>query len=133
RVIDPRNAFLMTSMLQDVARIGTAASARQLGRFDLAGKTGTTNNQIDAWFAGYNPGHVAIAWMGYDQPRSLGGRETGGRAALPMWIDYMAVALKGVPDDPYPIPDGISSIKVDPVTGVRVTEEEGGMYEYFYN
>ena len=133
RVIDPRNAFIMTSMLQDVARIGTAASARQLGRFDLAGKTGTTNNQIDAWFAGYNPGQVAIAWMGYDQPRSLGGRETGGRAALPMWIDYMSVALKGVPDEPYPVPDGISSIKVDPVTGVRVAEEEGGLYEYFYN
>lgn len=133
RVIDARNAFLMTSMMQDVARIGTAAKAKQLGRYDLAGKTGTTNNQVDAWFAGYNPGQVAIAWMGYDQPRSLGGQETGGRAALPMWIDYMAVALKGMPDEPYPLPDGISSIKIDRTTGARALEGEDGVYEYFYN
>src|SRR5690606_21767134 len=79
RVIDSRNAFIMTSLLQDVARIGTAARARELGRSDLAGKTGTTNNHVDAWFAGYNPDQVAIAWMGYDQPRSLGRSETGGR------------------------------------------------------
>lgn len=132
RVIDARNAFLMTSMLQDVARIGTAARASELGRYDLAGKTGTTNNQVDAWFAGYNPGQVAIAWMGYDQPRSLGANETGGRAALPIWIDYMAVALKEMPDEPYPVPDGISSIKIDRITGVRAYEDEDGIYEYFY-
>lgn len=132
RVIDGRNAFLMTSLLQDVARIGTAARARELGRSDLAGKTGTTNNHVDAWFAGYNPEHVAVAWMGYDQPRSLGSQETGGRAALPIWIDYMAVALKDVPDKPLKAPEGVVSIKIDPLTGTRAREDEGGIYEYFY-
>ena len=132
QVIDPRNAFIMNSLLQDVARIGTAASARKLGRSDLAGKTGTTNNHVDAWFAGYNPRHVAIAWMGFDQPKSLGGTETGGRAALPIWIDYMAVALKGMPDEPYKAPEGVVSIKIDPLTGTRAEEGESGLYEYFY-
>lgn len=132
RVIDARNAFLMTSMMQDVARIGTAAKARELGRYDLAGKTGTTNNQVDAWFAGYNPKHVAVAWIGFDQPRTLGGNETGGHAALPIWINYMATALKGMPDVPYTVPDGVSSIKIDPLTGVRAADDEGGLYEYFY-
>lgn len=132
RVIDPRNAFLMTSMMQDVARIGTAAKARELGRYDLAGKTGTTNNHMDAWFAGYNPSQVAVAWIGFDQPRTLGGRETGGAAALPMWISYMSRALQGVPDEAYPVPDGIASIKINPATGEQATEYQGGMYEYFY-
>lgn len=132
RVIDGRNAFLMTSLLQDVARIGTAARARELGRSDLAGKTGTTNNHVDAWFAGYNPKQVAVAWMGYDQPRSLGSQETGGRAALPIWIDYMKVALKDVPDEPYKAPEGVVSIKIDPLTGTRAPEDESGVYEYFY-
>ncbi len=133
QVIDPRNAFIMTSMMQDVARIGTAAKARELGRYDLAGKTGTTNNQMDAWFAGYNPTQVAIAWIGFDQPRSLGGQETGGHAALPMWIRYMSEALHGTPDQPYPVPDGISSIKINPATGQRVSDSDGGLYEYFYS
>ena len=133
RVIDARNVFLMTSMMQDVARIGTAAKARQLGRSDLAGKTGTTNNQIDAWFAGFNPKQVAIAWIGFDQPRTLGGKETGAQAALPIWIDYMASALKGMPDVPYAVPDGINQIKINPVTGRRASDDEGGIYEYFYN
>lgn len=132
QVIDSRNAFLMTSMMQDVARIGTAAKARELGRYDLAGKTGTTNNHRDAWFAGYNPKQVAVAWIGFDQPRSLGGRETGGVAALPIWIQYMAGALRGVPDTPYPVPDGIVSVKINPQTGERATETEGGFYESFY-
>lgn len=133
RVIDGRNAFLMTSMMQDVARIGTAAKARQLGRYDLAGKTGTTNNQIDAWFAGFNPKQVAIAWIGFDQPKSLGSNETGGQAALPIWIRYMESALKGLPDLPYPVPEGVSSIKIDPLTGTRAGEDESGVYEYFYH
>lgn len=132
RVIDARNAFIMTSLLQDVARIGTAARARELGRSDLAGKTGTTNNHVDAWFAGYNPSQVAVAWMGYDQPRSLGRSETGGRAALPIWVDYMATALKDVPDEPYKKPEGIASIKIDPLTGTRAGADESGIYEYFY-
>lgn len=132
RVLDPRNVFLMTSMMQDVVRIGTAAKARELGRSDLAGKTGTTNNHMDAWFAGFNPAQVAVAWIGFDQPRPLGGRETGGTAALPMWISYMARALQGVADNPYHSPEGVVSIKINPVTGIHAKETEGGLYEYFY-
>jgi len=133
RVIDGRNAFIMTSMMQDVARIGTAAKARELGRYDLAGKTGTTNNLVDTWFAGYNPKQVAIVWMGFDKPRTLGRNETGGHAALPIWIDYMASALKGMPDVPYAVPEGVSSIKIDLATGTRANEDESGVYEYFYH
>ena len=84
RVIDPRNAWLMTNMMQDVVRYGTGARAGQLGRSDIAGKTGTTNDARDTWFAGYTPDLVAIAWMGYDQPRSLGRHETGAQSALPI-------------------------------------------------
>lgn len=133
RVLDARNAFIMTSMMQDVARIGTAARARQLGRSDLAGKTGTTNSQVDTWFAGYNPKQVAIVWMGYDKPQSLGKNETGGHAALPIWIDYMAVALKGLPDNPLAIPDGIVSVKINPGSGTRAADDASGIYEYFYD
>ncbi len=113
RVIDPRNAFLMDSMLRDVVRMGTATRARTLKRNDLAGKTGTTNDSIDAWFAGYNPRVAAVAWVGFDQPHKLGDRETGGGLALPIWIDYMATALKGVPEqDPQP-PQGVVRIDGD--------------------
>ena len=132
RVIDGRNAFLMSSMMQDVVRRGTAARANVLGRNDLAGKTGTTNDMLDAWFAGYNPTQVAVAWMGYDKPKSLGGNETGGRAALPIWINYMSTALKGVPDHPYIPPEGIAAIKINPETGMRVPDDQPGFYEYFY-
>lgn len=133
RVIDGRNAFLMTSMMQDVVQKGTAARVKQLGRQDLAGKTGTTNNQVDAWFAGYNPRQVAIAWIGYDQPRTLGFDETGGKAALPIWITYMATALKGMPDVPYSVPDGVMSVKINPYSGTLVGEDDDGVYEYFYH
>jgi penicillin-binding protein 1A len=132
RVVDARNVFIMVNIMQDVARIGTAAKAKELGRYDLAGKTGTTNNLVDAWFAGFNPKQVAIAWIGYDQPRTLGGQETGGHAALPMWIDYMGKVLKDVPDDPYPVPPGIVQEKIDPNTGLVVDEDASGIYEYFY-
>ena len=98
RAIDPRNAFLMDSMLRSVVRFGTATRAKSLKRGDLAGKTGTTNDSHDAWFAGYQPTVAAVAWVGFDQPRKLGDRETGGGLALPIWIDYMATALKGVPE-----------------------------------
>lgn len=133
RVIDGRNAFLMTSMMHDVVQRGTATKARQLGRQDLAGKTGTTNNQVDAWFAGYNPRQVAVAWIGFDQPRSLGRDETGGKAALPIWISYMATALKGMSDNPVKIPDGVMTVKINPDTGVLVGEDEDGINEYFYH
>ena len=132
RVIDERNAFLMTSMMRDVVQRGTAVKAKVLGRQDLAGKTGTTNDQIDAWFAGYNPKQVAVVWIGYDQPRTLGKDETGGKAALPIWIRYMATALQGKPDVPYIVPAGIVQVKINSYTGTHVYEDEPGLYEYFY-
>ena len=132
RVIDARNAFLMTSIMQDVTRIGTAAKARQLGRSDLAGKTGTTNNHLDTWFAGFNPNKVAVVWMGYDKPQSLGSTETGGSAALPIWIKYMSIALRGLPDNYLNPPDGVSSLRINLKTGSMATEDESGFYEYFY-
>ena len=97
RVISARNAFITGTMLQDVARAGTAARAQStLKRSDLYGKTGTTNDAVDAWFVGYQPTLVAAVWMGYDQPRNLGSRETGGGLSLPIWIDFMRTALSGV-------------------------------------
>ena len=111
RAIDARNAFLMDSMLRDVVRKGTAtAAARQLKRRDLAGKTGTTNDSHDTWFVGYAPGLAGAAWIGFDQPRKLGARETGGSLALPMWIDYMTVGLKSVPERPVSPPPGVVQI-----------------------
>jgi penicillin-binding protein 1A len=107
QAIDPRNAFIMTTLMRDVVRAGTATKAMALGRGDLAGKTGTTNDSYDAWFAGYNPSIVGVAWVGYDQPRSLGERETGGGVALPIWINYMRTALKGVPEKPLAPPKGV--------------------------
>lgn len=110
RVIDARNAFLMDSMLRDVVRTGTATRARVLKRGDLAGKTGTTNDSVDAWFAGYQPSLAAVAWVGFDQPRKLGDRETGGGLALPVWIDYMAKALEGVSEAAQKVPEGVVRI-----------------------
>ncbi|OON59835.1 penicillin-binding protein [Massilia sp. KIM] len=107
RVIDARNAFLVDSMLKDVVRFGTATKALSLKRSDIAGKTGTTNDSIDAWFAGYNPKLVGIAWIGYDQPKNLGNRETGGGLALPIWISYMSKALKGEPVEEREAPPGL--------------------------
>ena len=113
RVIDARNAFLMDSMMHDVVRYGTAARAMSLGRQDLAGKTGTTNDFVDAWFSGYQPTAVGIAWVGFDQPRKLGNSETGGVTSLPIWMGYMSQALKGVPESFMPVPDGIVTAKVN--------------------
>jgi penicillin-binding protein 1A len=110
RVLDERNVFIMDSLMKDVTRVGTAARAADLKRTDLAGKTGTTNDAVDAWFAGYNPALVAIAWVGYDQPKNLGPKETGGAAALPIWISYMRKALAGVPNIERPVPEGIVNV-----------------------
>ncbi|RZO84679.1 MAG: penicillin-binding protein 1A [Oceanococcus sp.] len=118
RVISEANAYVMTDMLRDVVQRGTARRARQLGRNDLAGKTGTTNDQIDAWFCGFNARHVAVSWVGFDDIKPLGSRETGSRAALPMWIDYMGVALDGVPSQVRPQPAGVVSARIDPDTGM---------------
>ncbi|MBY0264906.1 MAG: penicillin-binding protein 1A [Burkholderiales bacterium] len=130
RIIDARNAFIMSSLMRDVVRSGTATRALRLKRGDLAGKTGTTNEFVDAWFAGYQPTLVAIAWMGFDQPRTLGRNETGGSAALPIWIDYMATALKNVPEEPLTPPQGVIAMQINPDTGLRVSD--GGISEYFY-
>ncbi len=111
RVLDARNAFIMTSMMNDVTKYGTAARASALlKRGDLAGKTGTTNDHVDAWFAGFQATQVGIAWIGFDQPKKLGGQETGGVAALPIWISYMQRALKGVPETMLPMPEGIINV-----------------------
>ena len=132
RILDARNAFIMTTLLQDVIRRGTATAAMSLMRSDLAGKTGTTNDHRDAWFAGYNPTRVAVAWVGYDQPRPMGGGETGSVAALPIWMAYMGRVLRDVPDQPYTLPPGVITVKVDARTGVPVPEEAEGRLEYFY-
>jgi penicillin-binding protein 1A len=116
-VIDPRNAFLMTDMMADVIRRGTATRARVLNRNDLAGKTGTTNDRRDAWFCGFNADLVATAWVGFDQERSLGAREEGGRTALPMWVYFMREALRGEPERRLPAPAGIVTMRISPETG----------------
>lgn len=111
RVLDARNAFVMTSLLQEVTRSGTAARAQgTLKRPDVYGKTGTTNDSNDAWFAGWQKEVVGVVWMGYDQPRKLGDRETGGGLSLPVWIDYMGYALKGVPVAESAPPPGVVSV-----------------------
>ena len=131
RVIDPRNAFIMTSMMQDVIKRGTAIKARELKRNDLAGKTGTTSNFVDAWFCGFQKNLVTITWTGYDEPKSLGDNETGGRVALPIWIDYMEPVLKNVLMSEFKPPKGILMAKINSSTGLR--EPTGDMIEYFYN
>lgn len=114
RAIPARNAFVMNSLLQEVARSGTAAKAQQqLGRTDLFGKTGTTNDAIDTWFAGFQPTLAAVVWMGYDTPRKLGDNETGGGLSLPIWIAYMQTALKGVPVYDYQPPEHVVNIGGD--------------------
>ena len=114
RVITAQNAYLMTSMMRDVIRRGTGRKARVLGRNDIAGKTGTTNDQRDAWFAGFNPEVVTVAWVGFDDTHPLGNAETGGRAALPMWIDFMRAALQGLPDHSFEQPPGLVTVRIDP-------------------
>ncbi|POZ60737.1 penicillin-binding protein 1A [Chromobacterium alticapitis] len=123
QAIDPRNAFILRSMMGDVVRYGTGFRAMSLGRSDLSGKTGTTSDWKDAWFVGYNPNLVAATWVGFDQPRSLGRYGYGGTAALPIWINYMGNALKGQPEVDLPMPQGMV---VKPGAGQR------GGDEYYY-
>ncbi|MCW8824983.1 MAG: penicillin-binding transpeptidase domain-containing protein, partial [Gammaproteobacteria bacterium] len=117
RTISAQNIYLIRSIMQDVIKRGTGRRARALGRNDIAGKTGTTNDQRDAWFSGFNPDVVTTAWVGFDTPRSLGNRETGGHSALPMWIDYMKIALADYPDDPITVPPGIVTVRINSETG----------------
>ncbi len=124
RAIDARNAYLMDSMMHDVVRRGTAARAGAiLKRGDLAGKTGTTNDYIDAWFCGYQPTVVAIAWIGFDQPKRLGNGETGSSAALPMWISYMGKVLKDVPESQMEKPEGLVGISATDPAGKGPADE----------
>ena len=143
RAIDPRNAFIMNTMLRDVVRSGTGYMAGQrLGRSDLAGKTGTTNDSLDGWFAGYGRDVVGVAWMGYDKPRTLGGREFGSTLALPIWVDYMRVALRGKPEIENAVPPGLAQVdgdwtyeeyvNGDSVKSVDV-EEQKGFWEKLFN
>jgi len=131
RVLSAENVYLMTSMLQDVTRRGTAAAARVLERKDIAGKTGTTNEWRDAWFNGYTPDLVAVSWVGFDSMKPLGKGEVGGKAALPAWIAFMREALKDVPDTPLAMPAGVVATRVDPDTGLRVDGGEDGVFEVF--
>ena len=117
RAIPVQNAYMVRSFLRDVARRGTGRGTRVLGRDDLGGKTGTTDDQLDAWFSGFNSSLVATAWVGYDELKSLGARETGARAALPMWIDFMRTALKGTPEVWPELPPGMVTVRIDPETG----------------
>ncbi|MDB5842250.1 MAG: mrcA [Herminiimonas sp.] len=143
RVLDPRNAFIMDSMLRDVVRAGTGYLAGQkLARRDLAGKTGTTNDAMDGWFAGYGGDVVGVAWMGYDQPKSLGGREFGSTLALPIWVDYMREALRGKPEAQRPVPAGLVQVdgdwkyqeylQRDAVRSVDVEEERKGFWDRLF-
>ncbi|MEX2199042.1 MAG: PBP1A family penicillin-binding protein [Burkholderiales bacterium] len=131
RVIDTRNAFIMDSLMQDVARVGTAARAASLGRKDVAGKTGTTNEFIDAWFAGYLPSLVGVSWVGYDQPRTLGRNQTGGLVALPIWVGYMQKVQKAVPEMRRVIPDGVVTAETFDI-GTEMFGDAKHLPEYFY-
>jgi penicillin-binding protein 1A len=132
QAITPQNAWLMDSMMRDVIQRGTGQRARALGRSDLAGKTGTTNDQKDAWFCGYNPALVAVSWVGFDRLAPLGRGETGGRAALPMWMAFMGEALKGSPVINQRQPEGLVTVRIDPRTGLLARSgQSDGIFETF--
>jgi penicillin-binding protein 1A len=127
QVIDPRIAFVSAHVMQDVVESGTGRRVKSIGR-PVAGKTGTTDDMRDAWFIGFTPSLIAGVWVGFDQERSLGRQEQGGRAAAPIWLYFMEKALQGTPVETFPVPDGIVLIKVDPKSGVP---SRGGIYESF--
>jgi len=132
RVLEKENAYQMVSMMQDVIQRGTGTKAKALGRTDLAGKTGTTNKQHDAWFSGFNGDVVATTWVGFDQDRPLGKREVGGTAALPIWMEYMSIALKGKPANNLQAPESIVTMRIDPKTGLLVDQDSNqGITETF--
>jgi penicillin-binding protein 1A len=130
--MDVRTVYLMTSLMQDVILRGTGRRAAQINRADLAGKTGTTNGLMDAWFAGYTPDLVTVTWVGFDQMRSLGPGESGGATATPIWANYMEQALKNVPIQPVQPPPGVNALWISSETGRLTTPEDpAGRYEYF--
>jgi len=123
RVVDERNVYIMTSIMRDIIKYGTGRRAKVLNRGDIAGKTGTTNDQHDAWFSGFNGNTTTTAWVGFDNPRPLGDRESGARAALPMWIRYMRTALQNTPETPLIQPPGMVTVKIDPKTGLLANSQ----------
>jgi len=132
RAVSAQNIFIMRSMMRDVVRRGTARRARALERSDIAGKTGTTNDQKDAWFSGFNKDVVTTVWVGFDTPETMGRREYGGTAALPIWIDYMQEALKNSPVQNPQQPEGITTVKIDPETGKRASAgQTNAIFEIF--
>ena len=132
RVIPAENQFIIESFMKDVVKRGTGTKALSLNRQDLAGKTGTTNDQMDGWFNGYQRDVVTTVWVGFDTPQPMGRGEVGGRVALPIWIDYMAVALDGMPEYQRPIPAGLISARIDAETGQLLQPgTSGGLLEYF--
>jgi penicillin-binding protein 1A len=128
KIIDPRTAYIMTSMLQDVIKRGTGRRALALGRDDLAGKTGTTNESKDSWFSGYNADYITTVWTGFDQPESLGRNEYGGTVALPIWMTYMGAALKGKPSHTQAEPEGLLTLRIDPLSGRAATPDTPNAY-----
>jgi penicillin-binding protein 1A len=124
QTLEPRLNYLTTSILYDVIRLGTGRKALTLGRSDIAGKTGTTNDQRDAWFSGFNTDLVAISWVGFDQLKPLGNQETGSKAALPIWIDFMRTALAGKPEKMLPRPEGLVTVKINAETGEAATDQD---------
>ena len=132
RVVDAENIWILDSILKDVIKRGTGRRARALERGDLAGKTGTTNDQKDGWFSGYNGRVVATVWVGFDKEAPMGKRETGARAALPAWIDYMRVALRDTKETQVARPTGLITIRIDPDTGLHVgADHPGAIFESF--
>ena len=133
QAISPQNAFLIQDMMRDVVFRGTGRKALVLGRRDLSGKTGTSNDRRDAWFGGFNADLAAVVWVGYDDDRPLGPGEEGSRTALPVWIDFARIALKGVPDHKMPMPEGIVSVKIDKQTGCPARAGQlDVMFEVFF-
>jgi penicillin-binding protein 1A len=134
RIISPQNAFLIQDAMRDVIRRGTGVRARVLGRTDLSGKTGTSNDRRDAWFAGFNSDLVGVVWVGYDDDSALGPREEGSRTALPIWIEFARIALKGVPNHRMDMPEGIVTVRISKTTGCPASAEhpfEDVMFEHF--
>ena len=132
RVVNPQNIWIMNSMTRDVIRNGTGRRALVLGRKDLSGKTGTTNDQHDAWFSGFNSDIVTVTWVGFDEFLPLGSQETGARAALPMWIEYMHTALEGMPESVMERPSGLVDVLIDPATGrVSSSNNPDAIFETF--
>ena len=131
RLADERSVYILHSMMQDVIRRGTGRRAQALGRNDIAGKTGTTNEQKDTWFAGFNHDIATTTWVGFDQPAPLGRREFGASTALPIWVDYMQVALENAPSATMPRPNGIVNVRINPETGKRARPGEDAVFEVF--